>query len=71
MTLAGPSAVFVDLEVERWLRDRTAQSECAHLLHAPSNPPGWSAAKWGEWYPDHDEIDSLEPFHSARLPRPE
>ena len=23
-----------------------------HLVHVPSNPPGWSAGKWGEWYPD-------------------
>jgi hypothetical protein len=22
------------------------------VVHAPSNPPGWSAGKWGEWYPD-------------------
>jgi hypothetical protein len=52
MTLAGPSAVFVDPEVETWLRDRTAGTDAAHLIHAPSNPPGWSAGKWGEWYPD-------------------
>lgn len=52
MTLAGPSAVFVDLEVERWLHARTADTEVTHLVHAPSNPPGWSAGKWGEWYPD-------------------
>jgi len=52
MTLAGPSAVFIDPEVERWLRDRTAAVDTTHLVHAPSNPPGWSAGKWGEWYPD-------------------
>ncbi len=52
MTLAGASGVFVDLEVERWLRDRTARTDTTHLVHAPSNPPGWSAGKWGEWYPD-------------------
>ena len=21
-------------------------------MHVPSNPPGWTAGKWGEWYPD-------------------
>jgi phosphodiesterase/alkaline phosphatase D-like protein len=21
-------------------------------VNVPSNPPGWSAGKWGEWYPD-------------------
>ena len=51
-TLAGPSAVYVDLEVEKWLQARTAAAEVAHLVHAPSNPPGWTAGKWGEWYPD-------------------
>ena len=50
-TLAGPSAVFVDPEVERWLRGRAASTEVTHLVHVPSNPPGWSAGKWGEWYP--------------------
>ncbi len=51
-TLAGPSAVFVDLEVEKWLRTRAASADVTHLVHVPSNPPGWSAGKWGEWYPD-------------------
>jgi hypothetical protein len=51
-TLAGPSAVFVDPEAEKWLHDRNASSDVTHLVHVPSNPPGWSAGKWGEWYPD-------------------
>lgn len=51
-TLAGPTAVFIDPQVENWLRDRAASNEVTHLVHAPSNPPGWSAGKWGEWYPD-------------------
>jgi hypothetical protein len=52
MTLAGPGAVFVDREVERWLQARTSASDTTHLIHEPSTPPGWSAGKWGEWYPD-------------------
>ena len=52
MTLAGPSAVYVDLEVEKWLKPRMAATEVTHVVHAPSNPPGWTAGKWGEWYPD-------------------
>ena len=52
MTLAGPSAVYIDLEAEKWLKSRMAATEIAHVVHAPSNPPGWSAGKWGEWYPD-------------------
>jgi hypothetical protein len=52
MTLAGPTAVFVDPEVERWLQARAAATDVTHVVHAPSNPFGWSAGKWGEWYPD-------------------
>jgi hypothetical protein len=51
-TLAGPSAVFIDLSVEKWLVDRTGSNEVTHLVHAPSNPMGWTAGKWMEWYPD-------------------
>ncbi|WJR77762.1 twin-arginine translocation signal domain-containing protein [Bradyrhizobium sp. NP1] len=52
VTLTGPSAVFLDPDVERWLIDRMAAKDTAHLINIPSNPPGWSAGKWGEWYPD-------------------
>ena len=52
MTLAGPSAVFLDGEVEGWLTRRMAATEVTHVVNAPSNPPGWTAGKWGEWYPD-------------------
>jgi hypothetical protein len=48
----GPRAVFVDPVVEEWLVRRTGASGVRHLVHAPSNPMGWSAGKWGEWYPD-------------------
>src|SRR5262249_61355904 len=51
-TLAGPSAVYLDLEVDKWLKARTAAGEVTHVVHVPSNPPGWTAGKWGEWYPD-------------------
>jgi hypothetical protein len=52
MTLHGPSAVFVPLEVEAWLKDRMARPDAAHVINIPSTPPGWSAGKWGEWYAD-------------------
>jgi hypothetical protein len=52
MTLDGPSAVFIDPRVEQWLHARTSSPDTTHLVHAPSNPPGWTAGKWGEWYPD-------------------
>ena len=67
MTLAGPSAVFVDLEVERWLRERSAAADSTHVVHAPSNPPGWSAGKWGEWYPDVVDADGRL---TTRVPKP-
>jgi hypothetical protein len=51
-TMAGPSAVYIDPAVEKWLKARTAATEVAHVVHVPSNPPGWTAGKWGEWYPD-------------------
>jgi hypothetical protein len=51
-TLAGPSAAYIDPEAERWLLARTAAPDVTHLIHAPSNPMGWSAGKWMEWYPD-------------------
>ena len=52
MNMAGPSAVFVEDTVEAWLKDRMSNSHAAHVVHAPSNPQGWTAGKWGEWYPD-------------------
>ncbi|MEO8681107.1 MAG: hypothetical protein ABI665_18805 [Vicinamibacterales bacterium] len=67
MTMAGPSAVFVDPEVERWLHARTAATEMTHLVHAPSNPPGWSAGKWGEWYPD---ILGADGKLTTKVPKP-
>jgi len=51
-TLAGPSAVFVDRDVEDWLKRRMQDDDVTHVVNVPSNPPGWSAGKWGEWYPD-------------------
>jgi hypothetical protein len=51
-TLSGPSAVFVDGTVENWLKSRMTDREMIHVVNVPSNPPGWSAGKWGEWYPD-------------------
>jgi hypothetical protein len=52
VTLAGPTGVFVAPDVEAWLKARAAATDVIHLVNIPSNPPGWSAGKWGEWYPD-------------------
>ena len=52
MTLKGPTATFVPGETERWMMDRMAATDTDHLVHIPSTPVGWTAGKWGEWYPD-------------------
>lgn len=58
LRLWGPNAVFVNPQVEKWLIERTRSDETRHLVHAPSNPFGWSAGKWGEWYPDFLDRES-------------
>ena len=52
LDLAGPNAVIVPREVENWITVRLADSSMNHLVQVPSMPPGWSAGKWGDWYPD-------------------
>lgn len=52
LSLKGPVATLVPPEAETWLLRRTAARDTAQLLHVPSHPPGWSAGKWREWYPD-------------------
>jgi len=52
MTLDGDDAVFVAPVAERWLTDRMSRTDALHLVNVPSSPFGWSAGKWGEWYPD-------------------
>jgi hypothetical protein len=52
MSLAGPAGGFVPDTVEAWLMRRMAAQETRHVVNLPSTPVGWSAGKWGEWYPD-------------------
>ncbi|MFN7919640.1 MAG: hypothetical protein U0Q16_06060 [Bryobacteraceae bacterium] len=52
LTLKGPHAVFVPENVEVWLVRRMKESPAEHVVNVPSTPIGWSAGKWGEWYPD-------------------
>jgi hypothetical protein len=54
MTLAGPTGGFMPRETEAWLLRRMAAptSDVMHQVQIPSTPVGWSAGKWGEWYPD-------------------
>ena len=67
MTL-GPQAVFVDPTVEEWLLARTTSPGVRHVVHAPSNPMGWSAGKWGEWYPD--VLDRAVGALTTAVPKP-
>lgn len=62
------NALFLDRNVEDWLIRRTASQDTQHLVHVPSNPPGWTAGKWGEWYPDmlHPETGQL----TLQMPKP-
>ncbi|MDP6094729.1 MAG: hypothetical protein QGG67_01845 [Gammaproteobacteria bacterium] len=62
------NAVFIDRAVEQWLNNRTASRDTRHLVHVPSNPPGWSAGKWGEWYPD--VLDPETGTLTTRIPKP-
>ncbi len=51
-TLQGPHARLVPENTEEWLLRRLASSPARHVVNVPSMPIGWSAGKWGEWYPD-------------------
>jgi len=52
LTLFGPTGMVISPVAEDWLKARMAAGDAAHVVNIPSNPPGWSAGKWGEWYPD-------------------
>ena len=52
MSLTGPVGGFVPDTVEAWLMRRMSSQDTAHVINLPSTPVGWSAGKWGEWYPD-------------------
>jgi len=52
LTLTGDGATFIPAPAEAWIKDRLASSEARHVVNVPSTPPGWSAGKWGESYPD-------------------
>jgi len=52
LQVGGAGAGLVPAPVERWLLARMADREAAQVLHLPSNPPGYTAGKYAEWYPD-------------------
>jgi hypothetical protein len=52
ISLAAEGAGLVPASVEQWILSRVAARETDHVVQMPSTPPGWSAGKWLEWYPD-------------------
>jgi hypothetical protein len=48
----GADARIVPPAVEAWLMARMADPSVRHVVNVPSSPPGWSAGKYMEWYPD-------------------
>jgi hypothetical protein len=52
LSLKGPAGGFLPDNVEAWLLQRMKAQETANVVNLPSTPIGWSAGKWGEWYPD-------------------
>jgi hypothetical protein len=52
LTLKAEVATFVPMETERWIERRLAESDTRFVVNVPSVPIGWSAGKWGDWYPD-------------------
>jgi hypothetical protein len=65
-TMHGPSAVFVDAEVEKWLTARMQANDTIHLVNAPGLPPGWTKGNWYEWYPDR--IENGKPTVATQKP---
>jgi phosphodiesterase/alkaline phosphatase D-like protein len=52
LSLRGPLAGCIAPEAEAWLLSRMKTQETSHVVNLPSMPIGWSAGKWGDWYPD-------------------
>ncbi len=48
----GPQGGLVPRATEDWLHARNGASDVEHLVHLLGNPPGWTAGKYAEWYPD-------------------
>jgi phosphodiesterase/alkaline phosphatase D-like protein len=58
-TLTGSDAVLIHPDAEKWLIDRMAAEEAAHVINVSATIFGWSAGKWMEWYPDIREGSNL------------
>jgi len=63
----GPDARYVPASVESWLGARMADPCLRHVVHVPSNPIGYTAGKYMEWYPDVVETPGEV---TDRVPKP-
>lgn len=52
MTTGGSAGLLVPGAAETWILDRFSASDATHVVNVPSNPMGYSAGKYAEWYPD-------------------
>ncbi len=66
ITLEGESGTVVPPAVEAWILSRMADPGLDHVVNLPSNPPGWTAGKFAEWYPDVLSEDGL----TTAIPKP-
>ena len=59
ISLQGRDGVFLPPDTETWLMERmaTPSADLRHVVQVPSTPIGWTAGKWGEWYPDVLQAD--------------
>jgi hypothetical protein len=65
-TMHGPSAVFVEAEVETWMKARMQDPTVRHVVNVPSLPPGWTKGNWYDWYPDQTDDGPA----SVAIPKP-
>jgi hypothetical protein len=65
VSLEGANGRVVPAAVEAWLHARMGDTEVKHVVNLPSNPPGYTAGKFAEWYPDvlgaDDELTTAIP----------
>jgi hypothetical protein len=48
----GEDATFIPKSAEEWLISRMTTNETEHVINFSPISYGWSAGKWGSWYPD-------------------
>lgn len=67
VSMHGPTGVMVARTAEDWLLRRMGAEGALYVVNVPSTPIGWSAGKWGEWYPDFLQEDGAL---GTEIPKP-